>query len=93
MLTPFTSLGLGTIPLPLASRFGLGPVSGYLPDGMAIGPVWHRVGVDVFAPNAKIITAGQGRFEGNVNRAFHAADSLERRRAARIRREPGSARV
>jgi CPA2 family monovalent cation:H+ antiporter-2 len=43
----FTLFLAGMIAVPLASRFGLGSVLGYLIAGIAIGPVLHWAGVDV----------------------------------------------
>ncbi|NKB29763.1 MAG: potassium transporter [Rhodobacteraceae bacterium] len=45
----FTLFLAGMIAVPLASRFGLGSVLGYLIAGIAIGPVLHWAGVDVVA--------------------------------------------
>ena len=45
----FTLFLAGMIAVPLASRFGLGSVLGYLIAGIAIGPVLHWAGVDVIA--------------------------------------------
>ncbi|MEZ5912518.1 MAG: cation:proton antiporter [Paracoccaceae bacterium] len=39
----------GMVAVPLASRFGLGSVLGYLLAGIALGPVLHWAGVDVVA--------------------------------------------
>ena len=47
MFITFTLFLAGMIAVPLASRFGLGSVLGYLIAGIAIGPVLHGVGVDV----------------------------------------------
>jgi monovalent cation:H+ antiporter-2, CPA2 family len=47
LFTTFTLFLAGTIAVPLASRFGLGSVLGYLIAGIAIGPVLHWAGVDV----------------------------------------------
>ncbi|MCB1425413.1 MAG: monovalent cation:proton antiporter-2 (CPA2) family protein [Zhengella sp.] len=49
MFITFTLFLAGMIAVPLASRFGLGSVLGYLIAGIAIGPVLHRAGVDVVA--------------------------------------------
>ncbi|MCB1475015.1 MAG: cation:proton antiporter [Rhodobiaceae bacterium] len=49
MFTTFTIFLAGMIAVPLASRFGLGSVLGYLIAGIAIGPVLHGAGVDVAA--------------------------------------------
>ncbi len=49
MFITFTLFLAGIIAVPLASRFGLGSVLGYLIAGIAIGPVLHGVGVDVAA--------------------------------------------
>lgn len=49
MFTTFTIFLAGMIAVPLASRFGLGSVLGYLIAGIAIGPVLHWAGVDVIA--------------------------------------------
>ncbi|PHP67726.1 potassium transporter [Zhengella mangrovi] len=49
MFITFTLFLAGMIAVPLASRFGLGSVLGYLIAGIAIGPVLHRAGVDVAA--------------------------------------------
>ena len=43
----FTLFLAGMIAVPLATRFGLGSVLGYLIAGIAIGPVLHWAGVDV----------------------------------------------
>ncbi|MGJ8529620.1 cation:proton antiporter domain-containing protein [Maritalea sp.] len=43
----FTIFLAGMIAVPLASRFGLGSVLGYLIAGIAIGPILHWAGVDV----------------------------------------------
>jgi monovalent cation:H+ antiporter-2, CPA2 family len=43
----FTLFLAGMIAVPLASRFGLGSVLGYLIAGIAIGPVLHWAGVDL----------------------------------------------
>ena len=43
----FTLFLAGTIAVPLASRFGLGSVLGYLIAGIVIGPVLYWAGVDV----------------------------------------------
>ncbi|MGB0958955.1 MAG: cation:proton antiporter [Halocynthiibacter sp.] len=45
----FTLFLAGMVAVPLASRFGLGSVLGYLIAGIAIGPVLHWAGVDVIA--------------------------------------------
>lgn len=47
MFITFTIFLAGMIAVPLASRFGLGSVLGYLLAGIAIGPVLHGAGVDV----------------------------------------------
>lgn len=49
MFTTFAIFLAGMIAVPLASRFGLGSVLGYLIAGIAIGPVLHWAGVDVVA--------------------------------------------
>lgn len=49
MLITFTLFLAGMIAVPLASRFGLGSVLGYLIAGITIGPVLHWAGVDVAA--------------------------------------------
>ncbi|MBN8294794.1 cation:proton antiporter [Rhodobacter sp. NTK016B] len=49
MFITFTIFLAGMIAVPLASRFGLGSVLGYLLAGIAIGPVLHWAGVDVIA--------------------------------------------
>ena len=49
MFITFTLFLAGMIAVPLASRFGLGSVLGYLIAGIAIGPVLHGAGVDVAA--------------------------------------------
>ncbi|MCB1410400.1 MAG: cation:proton antiporter [Rhodobacter sp.] len=49
MFIVFTIFLAGMIAVPLASRFGLGSVLGYLLAGIAIGPVLHGAGVDVAA--------------------------------------------
>lgn len=49
MFITFTLFLAGVIAVPLASRFGLGSVLGYLIAGIIIGPVLHGVGVDVVA--------------------------------------------
>lgn len=49
MFITFTLFLAGMIVVPLASRFGLGSVLGYLIAGIAIGPVLHWAGVDVAA--------------------------------------------
>lgn len=49
MFITFTIFLAGMIAVPLASRFGLGSVLGYLIAGIAIGPILHGVGVDVAA--------------------------------------------
>lgn len=49
MFITFTIFLAGMIAVPLASRFGLGSVLGYLIAGIAIGPVLHGAGVDVVA--------------------------------------------
>lgn len=49
MFITFTLFLAGMIAVPLASRFGLGSVLGYLIAGIAIGPVLHWAGVDVAA--------------------------------------------
>ena len=49
MFITFTIFLAGMIAVPLASRFGLGSVLGYLIAGIAIGPVLHWAGVDVIA--------------------------------------------
>lgn len=47
MFITFTLFLAGMIAVPLASRFGLGSVLGYLIAGVAIGPVLQWAGVDV----------------------------------------------
>ncbi|MGB7337226.1 MAG: monovalent cation:proton antiporter-2 (CPA2) family protein, partial [Salaquimonas sp.] len=47
LFTTFTLFLAGMIAVPLASRFGLGSVLGYLIAGIVIGPVLHWAGVDV----------------------------------------------
>lgn len=49
MFITFTLFLAGMIAVPLASRYGLGSVLGYLIAGIAIGPVLHWAGVDVVA--------------------------------------------
>ncbi len=49
MFIAFTLFAAGAIAVPLASRFGLGSVLGYLIAGIAIGPVLQWAGVDVIA--------------------------------------------
>ncbi|MGH1331769.1 MAG: cation:proton antiporter [Paracoccaceae bacterium] len=49
MFITFTLFLAGMIAVPLASRFGLGSVLGYLIAGIAIGPVMQWAGVDVVA--------------------------------------------
>ncbi|WP_238364654.1 monovalent cation:proton antiporter-2 (CPA2) family protein [Mesobacterium pallidum] len=49
MFITFTIFLAGMIAVPLASRFGLGSVLGYLIAGIVIGPVLHWAGVDVVA--------------------------------------------
>lgn len=49
MFITFTLFLAGVVAVPLASRFGLGSVLGYLIAGIGIGPVLHRAGVDVIA--------------------------------------------
>jgi CPA2 family monovalent cation:H+ antiporter-2 len=49
MFITFSLFLAGMIAVPLASRFGLGSVLGYLIAGIAIGPVLHWAGVDVAA--------------------------------------------
>ena len=49
MFITFTLFLAGMIAVPLAARFGLGSVLGYLIAGIAIGPVLHWAGVDVAA--------------------------------------------
>ncbi|MDV4145865.1 cation:proton antiporter [Shimia sp. FJ5] len=49
MFITFTIFFAGMIAVPLASRFGLGSVLGYLIAGIAIGPVLQWAGVDVIA--------------------------------------------
>ncbi len=49
MFITFTLFLAGMIAVPLASRFGLGSVLGYLIAGIVIGPVLHWAGVDVVA--------------------------------------------
>ena len=49
MFITFTLFLAGMIAVPLASRFGLGSVLGYLIAGIGIGPVLHWAGVDVVA--------------------------------------------
>lgn len=45
----FTCLVAGVIAVPLATRFGLGSVLGYLLAGMAISPALNALGVDIEA--------------------------------------------
>jgi CPA2 family monovalent cation:H+ antiporter-2 len=49
MFITFTLFLAGVIAVPLASRFGLGSVLGYLIAGIAIGPILQWAGVDVVA--------------------------------------------
>ena len=49
LLITFILFLAGMIAVPLATRFGLGSVLGYLIAGVAIGPVLNLVGVDVLA--------------------------------------------
>ncbi len=49
MFITFTIFLAGMIAVPLASRFGLGSVLGYLIAGIAIGPILQWAGVDVIA--------------------------------------------
>ena len=49
MFISFTIFLAGVIAVPLASRFGLGSVLGFLIAGIAIGPVLHWAGADVLA--------------------------------------------
>jgi len=49
MFITFTIFLAGMIAVPLAARFGLGSVLGYLIAGIAIGPVLYWAGVDVIA--------------------------------------------
>lgn len=49
MFITFTLFLAGMIAVPLASRFGLGSVLGYLIAGIAIGPVLRWAGVDLVA--------------------------------------------
>lgn len=49
MLITFTIFFAGMIAVPLASRFGLGSVLGYLIAGIAIGPMLHWIGVNIEA--------------------------------------------
>lgn len=49
MFITFTLFLAGMIAVPLASRFGLGSVLGYLIAGIVIGPILHWAGVDVVA--------------------------------------------
>ena len=49
MFITFTLFVAGVIAVPLASRFGLGSVLGYLIAGIAIGPILQWAGVDVIA--------------------------------------------
>ncbi|MBB4660380.1 monovalent cation:proton antiporter-2 (CPA2) family protein [Parvularcula dongshanensis] len=48
-LIAFILLAAGVIAVPLATRFGLGSVLGYLIAGVAIGPILNALGVDVIA--------------------------------------------
>ncbi|MEO9863641.1 MAG: cation:proton antiporter [Yoonia sp.] len=49
MLITFTLFLAGMIAVPLASKFGLGSVLGYLIAGIAIGPILQGFGVDIVA--------------------------------------------
>jgi monovalent cation:H+ antiporter-2, CPA2 family len=49
MFITFTLFLAGVIAVPLAARFGLGSVLGYLIAGIAIGPILQWAGVDVVA--------------------------------------------
>ena len=49
MFITFTLFLAAMIAVPLASRFGLGSVLGYLIAGIVIGPILHWAGVDVVA--------------------------------------------
>lgn len=49
MLITFTLFLAGVIAVPIASRFGLGSVLGYLVAGIAISPILHWAGADVIA--------------------------------------------
>lgn len=49
MMITFTLFLAGVIAVPIASRFGLGSVLGYLIAGVAISPVLHWAGADVVA--------------------------------------------
>ena len=47
LLLAFILLVAGVVSVPIASRFGLGSVLGYLLAGMAIAPLLGFLGVDV----------------------------------------------
>lgn len=49
MLITFVLFLAGAIAVPIASRLGLGSVLGYLIAGIAIGPLFSAIGVDVVA--------------------------------------------
>lgn len=49
MLITFVLFFAGAIAVPIASRLGLGSVLGYLIAGIAIGPLFSAIGVDVVA--------------------------------------------
>lgn len=49
MLITFILFLAGAIAVPLATRFGLGSVLGYLIAGIAISPLLHAIGADVVA--------------------------------------------
>ena len=49
LILAFLILAAGLVAVPLAARFGLGSVLGYLLAGMAISPVLRTLGVDVDA--------------------------------------------
>lgn len=49
MLITFTLFLARVIAVPIASRFGLGSVLGYLVAGIAISPILHWAGADVIA--------------------------------------------
>ena len=49
MLITFSLFFAGAIAVPLAMRFGLGSVLGYLVAGIALSPILHAIGADVIA--------------------------------------------
>lgn len=49
MLITFSLFFAGAIAVPLATRFGLGSVLGYLIAGIALSPILHAIGADVIA--------------------------------------------